>query len=107
MTTLNKNQPASTAEALLKQYADDLIRYIQELRHEQGFADSDPISMYVTNTEVIRSLMKQYRSYIEEQTNTSDLVQVNIDAGNPMPESLAKKEFDIGDQEVMIGIDKG
>ena len=107
MTTMNKNQPASSAEANLKQYADDVIGCIQALRREQKFSDSEPISVYVTNTEVIRSLLKQYRSYIEEQAHIADLVQVNLDAGNPMPDNVAKKELDIGDQEIIIGIDKG
>jgi len=48
--------------------------------------------------------MKQYRDYIEEQTNTSDLVQVNNDAGNPMPEQLPQTEYQIGDQTVTIAI---
>ena len=107
MTTVNKNQPASSAEANLKQYADDVIGCIQALRREQKFSDSEPIAVYVTNTEVIRSLLKQYRSYIEEKAHVADLVQVNLDAGNPMPDNVAKKELDIGDQEVIIGIDKG
>ncbi|MFN8489306.1 MAG: hypothetical protein U0350_17115 [Caldilineaceae bacterium] len=107
MTTVNENQPASVAEANLKQYADDVIHCIQELRHEKNFSDSEPIAAYVTNTEVMRSLLKQYRSYIEEKANIADLVQVNIDAGNPMPDNVAKKELDIGDQEIIIGIDRG
>lgn len=103
MSTESKNTQ-SQAEADLKGYADKLVQHIQELRHNQGIADSQPIETYVTNTEIVRSLMKQYRDYIEEQTNTSDLVQVNDDAGNPMPETLPQTEYHIGDQAVTIAI---
>ena len=106
MTTANKKNPAADAEAALKAYADQLVSCIQQLRRDQHIADAEPISVYVTNTEAIRSLLKQFRSYVEEQTNTVDLVAVNNDAGNPMPENLPKTEFDIGDQEVSIAIEK-
>ena len=107
MTTVNQKNPADNAEALLKGYADQLVSAIQQLRRDQKIADSAPISAYVTNTEAIRSLLKQYRSYVEEQANTVDLVQVNDDAGNPMPENLTKTTFDIGDQEVSVAIEPG
>lgn len=106
MTTMNQSQSTNTAKVDLKQYADTLLGYIQQLRSEQKFTDSEPISVYVTNTEIMRSLLKQYRDYIEQQGHIADLVQINPDAGNPMPENLAKKEFDIGDQAIIIGIDK-
>jgi len=35
-----------------------------------------------------------------------DLVQVNDDAGNPMPEKLPQSEYHIGDQAVTIAIGK-
>jgi len=103
MSAATKNTQ-SQAKVDLKGYADGLVQHIQQLRHDQGIADSQPIEVYVTNTEIVRSLMKQYRSYIEEKTNTSDLVQVNDDAGNPMPEKLAQSEYHIGDQAVTIAI---
>ncbi len=91
----------------MKGYADKLVKSIQQLRSAQGIADSQPISIYLTNTEIVRSLLKQYRSYIEEQTNTSDLVQVNDDAGIPMPDQLPHTEYQIGDQTVTIAISEG
>ncbi|MCX6048831.1 MAG: DUF5915 domain-containing protein [Chloroflexi bacterium] len=103
MSTEARNT-ASEAEANLKGYADELVQHIQTLRREQGIADGQPIEAYVTNTEIVRSLMKQYRSYIEEKTNIVDLVQVNDDAGNPMPEQLPQTEYNVGDQAVTIAI---
>ncbi len=103
MSNESKNTQ-SQAAIDLKGYADSLVQHIQQLRREQGIADSQPIETYVTNVEVVRSLMKQYRSYIEEKTNTADLVQVNDDAGNPMPEQLPHSEYHIGDQAVTIAI---
>lgn len=105
MSTETKNTQ-STAAIDLKGYADTLVQHIQQLRQEQGIADDQPIETYVTNTEIVRSLMKQYRDYIEEQTNTSDLVQVNDDAGNPMPAQLPQTEYQIGDQVVTIAINQ-
>lgn len=107
MTTANKKSPADNAEAALKEYADQIVGAIQQLRRDQKIADTEPISVYVTDAEVVRSLLKQYRSYIEEKTNTVDLVEVNLDAGNPMPENLTKADFEIGDQEVSVAIEKG
>jgi hypothetical protein len=103
MSTESKNAQ-SPANVNLKGYADDLVHCIQQLRRDQGIADSQPISTYVTDTEIVRSLLKQYRSYIEEQTNTADLVEVNDDAGIPMPERLPQTEYHIGDQTVTIAI---
>jgi len=96
----------SQAEANQKGYADELVQHIQTLRREQGLADSQPIEIYVTNTEIVRSLMKQYRDYIEEKTNAIDVVQVNDDAGQPMPETLPQTEYHIGDQAVSIAINE-
>jgi len=63
MSAATKNTQ-SQAEVDLKGYADGLVQHIQQLRRDQGIADSQPIETYVTNTEIVRSLMKQYRSYI-------------------------------------------
>ncbi len=106
MTTENKNSPADKAEAVLKGYVEQLVDCIQQLRREQNIADTEQIEAYITDTQVVRSMMKQYRPYIEQQTNAADLVQVNDDAGNPMPEALPQTEFHIGDQEVSIAIKK-
>jgi len=103
MASANSTNQASPA-INLQGYADTIVKRIQQLRQEQGIADTQPISTYVTNTEVVRSVLKQYRSYIEEQTHTSDLVQVNPDAGNPMPEDLPHTEFHVGDQTITIAI---
>jgi len=99
----NKTNQASPAIDM-KDYADKLVRCIQQLRQEQGIADQQPISTYMTNTEVVRSVLKQYRPYIEEQTNTADLVQVNPDAGNPLPQDLPQAELHVGDQTITIAI---
>jgi len=103
MTSENKTNQASPATDV-KGYADKIVRSIQQLRQEQGIANEQPIATYVTNTEVVRSVLKQYQDYIEEQTNTADLVQVNVDAGNPMPEELPQTELHVGDQTITIAI---
>jgi hypothetical protein len=97
------NTPAAT-NATIQGYADELVRCIQQLRREQGIAEHKPIATYVTDTAIVRSLLKQYRAYVEEKTNTAALVEVNDDAGNPMPEQLPQAEFHIGDQTVTIAI---
>jgi len=61
------------------------VQAIQQLRSEQGIAETEEIAIYVTNTQVVRSLLKQYSEQIEAQTHTADLVQVNVDGGIPMP----------------------
>ena len=103
MASESKTNLASPATDV-KGYADKLVLRIQQLRKEQGIADEQPISVYVINTEVVRSVLKQYRAYIEEQTNTADLVQVNVDAGNPLPEELPQTELHVGDQTITIAI---
>lgn len=103
-SSMTNAQGTNAQQRDLQGYVDQLVGYIQQLRQKQGIAENEPISTYLTNTEIVRSILKQYREYIEEKTNTADLVQVNVDAGNPMPENLPHTEFHIGDQIVTIAI---
>ena len=108
MTTTVEPTPTDTDDgaANMESQAQQLVQAIQQLRSEQGIAETEEIAIYVTNTQVVRSLLKQYSEQIEAQTHTADLVQVNVDGGIPMPEVIAHADFEIGGETVTIGISR-
>ncbi len=110
MATADNNIAAQSTQddghAVIRSQADQLVQCIQQMRQEQGIADSEPISIYVTNTQTVRSAVKQFHDYLKQATNAEDIVQVNIDGGVPMPDTIPQAEFHVGDETVTIAISR-
>ncbi|MDQ3248721.1 MAG: DUF5915 domain-containing protein, partial [Chloroflexota bacterium] len=72
MTTTVEPTPTDTDDGAtnMESQAQQLVQAIQQLRSEQGIAETEEIAIYVTNTQVVRSLLKQYSEQIEAQTHT-------------------------------------
>jgi len=108
MATANNNTAVqgNNGNDVIRSQADKLVQCIQQMRQEQGIAESEPISIYVTNTQTVRSAIKQFHDYMKEATNAEDIVQVNVDGGVPMPDTLPQAEFHVGDETVTIAISR-
>ncbi len=105
--TQQTNQSTTENKVLsVEEAAEVLIQYVKQLRADAGIDETQEISIYVTNVQLINSMLTEMGDYVREQTNAVDIVQVNVKAGNPMPAHLTQievHEFDQG--PATIGID--
>ena len=94
-------------EALsVEEAAELLIQYVNQLRDQAGLDDDHEITIYVTDVKLLHSTLAEMGDYIREQTNALSIVQVNSEAGNPMPAHLPQLEVHEFDQgPATIGID--
>lgn len=83
-----------------------LIRTIQQLREENDVPEDEEVSLYVTDAPIVHSTLSEYEDDIMEKANLVDVVQVNVKAGNPMPEALSQVDRMIGDDLVTVAIEK-
>ena len=81
-----------------------LIRTIQQLREENDIADEE-VSLYVTDAPIVHSTLLEYQDEVMEKANLVNIVQVNVKAGNPMPEALPQVDCKIGDDLVTIALE--
>ncbi len=106
MTNQKTNQSASEEEVLsVEEAAELIVKYVNQLREENGIGKDEEISIYVTGVQLIRSAFAEMGDYIRKQTNAIDVVQVNVKAGNPMPAHLPQievHEFDQGPATIAI-----
>ena len=102
MNTGNQNEVLTIEEC-----AEVIINTVQQLRSQAGIADDQEISIYVTDTQMIRSTLGEMGDHIREQTNAVDVVRVNVKAGNPMPAHLPQVELhNLDDGPATIAIEK-
>jgi hypothetical protein len=73
------------------------------LRADSDIAGDQQIALYVMATPLVRGILKQHEDYIKNATNTIDIVQVDDEAGQPMPETIPHKEVYLGEEPVVIG----
>ncbi len=91
----------------VEQCAELLIDHIKQLRQEQNIADEQEISIYVTDVPLVHSTLSTLGDRVKRATNAVDIVQVNIQAGNPMPENLPQREIHVFSKEpVTVAIDE-
>jgi len=90
----------------VKECADVLVQSVTQIRKDNDISESQDISIYVIDTPIVHSTIVQFDKYIKEQTNAHRIVQVNIDAGTPMPEALPQLEVTIGDDPVVIAVEQ-
>lgn len=107
MTSQTKVQPRPK-ETIgdLKEHAQALVDCITQLRQQESLGDGDEIATYVIDTPLVHKVLDRFGDSIEEQTNTVDLVQVDLTAGNPMPEGIRQSEIQIGQDAVTVGISR-
>jgi hypothetical protein len=90
----------------LRDCAKAVAHSINELREKHDIEHDQPVSVYMADKPIIRSMMKSHRDYILEQTNAVDLVQINLDANIPIPNHAPQDDFEIGGQTIRIAIDR-
>lgn len=107
MTTSQVETTRTTAEALsTEECAAVIINTVKELRAAAGIAESQPISLYVPNAQLIRSTLAERGDEIRRQINAVDVVQVNVKAGIPMPAHIPQAELhNLDESPTTIGID--
>ncbi|MEZ4682657.1 MAG: hypothetical protein R2932_51465 [Caldilineaceae bacterium] len=97
-------QPSNGQTISVEECVDILQRTVTKLRRDQGISAKEQVSLYVTDAPIIHSTLSEYGNKIKENANLTDIVQVNIKAGNPMPEALPQVECTLGDDEVTVAI---
>jgi hypothetical protein len=108
MTTKPVNTAGTPKVSSTAECAEVIINAVKQLRREAGIADSHPISLYVTDVQLIRSTLSEKEDYIREQINAVDVVRVNVKAGNPMPAHLPQVDVHTLDESpATIGIAEG
>lgn len=91
----------------VEQCAELLIDHVEQLRQEQNIANDEEISIYVTDVPLVHSMLSEYGDRVEKATNAIDIVQVNIQAGNPMPDNLPHHEIGVFSKEpVTVAIER-
>jgi len=88
---MKKNStPKDTEQEItsVEQCAELLIDHVQQLRQEQNLDDDEQVSIYITDVPLVHSTIAEYGRRLEQATNAADIVQVNLQAGNPMPKDL-------------------
>lgn len=104
MVTQQTQTRKSTGEEItsVEQCAELLIDHVKQLRQEQSIGDNQEISIYVTDVPLVHSTLSELSDRIEKATNATDIVQVNVKAGNPMPENLAHHQINVFSKEPVI-----
>jgi hypothetical protein len=103
-TVAGQSSNADQKLADLKSHADTLIKHVQGLRAESGIAGDQQVALYVMATPLVRGILKQHEDFVKSATNSIDIVQVDDDAGQPMPETIPHKEIYLGEEAVVIGV---
>ncbi|MCE4620822.1 MAG: isoleucine--tRNA ligase [Desulfurococcales archaeon] len=87
-----------TAEEELEGLARELVRRIQFMRKELALEISDYIEVWVEGDDEIRKALEEMKEYIANETRAKAL-----NLGAP-PEDVYRREWDIDDKTVVIGI---
>ena len=102
--------PTNTAEREImsvEECAQVLIEQVKQLRLQADITNDRAVSIYVTDVPLVHSTLSEYDERIRQQTNASDIVQVNIKAGNPMPKNLPQVElYTLDDGPTVIAIEE-
>lgn len=91
----------------VEECAQVIIDQVNTLRRQAEIGTDRAISIYVTDVPLIHSTISAYEERIRNETNASDIVQVNIKAGNPMPKNLLQVELHtLDDGPTIIAIEE-
>jgi hypothetical protein len=108
-TSGHADQAHSNSEELvaeMKGYADTLVQQVKQMRKENGLTNNQPIAIYLMATPLVRDLLKQHNEYVKQAANALDIVQMDNDAGQPLPETYPHKEIHLGDDPVVVAINE-
>lgn len=107
MTTQRDKTTGASQEALsTAECAEVIINTVKQLRADAGIVESQSISLYVPNAQLIRSTLAEKGNYIRQQINAVDVVQTNVRAGIPMPAHIPQVELhNLDESPTTIGID--
>lgn len=83
-----------------------LVQSFAQLRKDNNISESEAVSLYVTDVPLIHSTIAEYEEDLKQIGNLTDVVQVNVKAGNPMPEALPHIDYLIGKDEVTVAIER-
>lgn len=102
--------PTQTADREImsvEECAQVIIDQVKQLRAQADISHDREVSIYVTDVPLIHSTLSEYEERIRQQTNASDIVQVNVKAGNPMPKNLTQVELHtLDDGPAIIAIEE-
>lgn len=105
-----KNDPIAAADTpagkdvmSVEECAQVLISTVKDLRSENGLSEGE-VTLYLIDAPLIHSTLSEYREEIMEKASLVAIVQVNEEAGVPMPEAIPQVEKQIGDDIVTVGI---
>jgi len=103
MSTQTANHEVMSTE----ECAQVIIDQVAQLRQQANIATDHTVSIYVTDVPLVHNTLSQYNERIRQQANAIDIVQVNIKAGNPMPENLPQVELHtLDDGPAVIAIEE-
>ncbi len=80
--------------------ARELVRYVQNLRKEAGFAVTDRINLYVQGPPALQQALASFGDYVQSETLTLDL-QVGA-----LPADLPAAQFKLPEGEVQFAIEQ-
>ena len=92
------------SEQTLQDYKEEIVRQVKPLRQESGVGN-ERISLYITDTPLVRGILHQYADDVRQTGNAVDIVQVDVDAGIPLPEEHAHRTFTLGEDKVTIAME--
>lgn len=81
-----------------------IIEEIRQLRQQSGIGDGR-ISLYITDTPLVRGILHEHEAAIRQAINAVDIVQVDVNAGMPSPEGHPHHTFTLGEDEVTIAME--
>lgn len=107
----NQSTPIKSAESTgnetvtsVEECAAAVIHAVQQLRERKDIPRTEEVSLYITDAPLVHSMLSEYRDAVIEKANLADIVQENIKAGNPIPESLPQIECEMGGEMITIAI---
>ena len=86
-----------TEELRMEGYARELVNKIQSMRKESEFDIEDRIEVTIDGSDVIRSVVSAYASYLKSETLT-----IALSCGDAFGEVV--QEWDVNGEKVVIGI---
>lgn len=94
------------SEQNLHEKRDEIVRRLKQLRDESGVDGDARIAVYITDTPLVRGVLHEYEDDVRQAVNAVDIVQVDVEAGIPLPEEHPHQTFTLGEDEVTIGLEE-
>jgi isoleucyl-tRNA synthetase len=89
-----------TPDLIQEGYARDVVRYINTMRKDAGFALDDRIELFYRSESTLTDALEKYKEYIQQET-----LAVKIAVGDPPPGAVSK-ELEIDNLKADLSIIK-